>query len=431
MRAGPANPRRLFLVADGQRFAAFGASPTQDLAAIRGCHARAEAVLAGAFDFGWTICWLHDENTFLIRGGVYLVIRVCQCFVPGLRWFPRGWGERMLDATACISGRAVAYYAPIEITRSPWADRKECVMRTKVNVLVAVCLLVLMGVFSAFAEGNLRYSITVSKFPNESGWSGQWDVGDGFATILTDALQQSGNFIVLGDSEMRQEAMQEQDLAASGRMAGGAKAPQMGRMTPAQLLVRGSVTHVQNETTGGRGGLSFKGISLGGSGGKAEVNITIYLVDSATGQVKASQKVVGVAGRRGLGVGYHGGALGGLGGDLEGFRKDNVGKACEDAVVQAVEFLQKQLESIPWTGSVMLVSGDKLVINRGTREGVSVGQKFNIGSAEELVDPDTGEVLDVEMTTVGVATVTEAKEKIAYCTPVEGAEKGMSVTPAN
>ena len=56
MRAGPANPRRLFLVADGQRFAAFGASPTQDLAAIRGCHARAEAVLAGAFDFGWTIC---------------------------------------------------------------------------------------------------------------------------------------------------------------------------------------------------------------------------------------------------------------------------------------------------------------------------------------------------------------------------------------
>ena len=112
-------------------------------------------------------------------------------------------------------------------------------MRNEHSVIVQKslwCLLVLMGVFSAFAEGNLRYSITVSKFPNESGWSGQWDVGDGFATILTDALQQSGNFIVLGDSEMRQEAMQEQDLAASGRMAGGAKAPQMGRMTPAQAL---------------------------------------------------------------------------------------------------------------------------------------------------------------------------------------------------
>ena len=298
------------------------------------------------------------------------------------------------------------------------------------KTLLAFCAAGVLGLATAQAEGNLRYSITVSKFPNEAGWSGQWDVGDGFTTIMTDALQQNGKFIVLGDSEMRQEAMAEQDLAASGRMAGGNKAPQVGRMTPAQLLVRGSITHVQDDTTGGSGGLSFKGISLGGSKGKAEVNITIYLVDSETGQVKASQKVVGQAGRRGLGVGYSGSALGGLGGNVEGYKKDNVGKACEDAVVQCVEFLEKQLESVPWQASVMLAGADKLVINRGTREGVAVGQKFQVGSSEELVDPDTGEVLDVEMKTLGTTEVTEAKEKIAYCTPVAGAEKGMTVMPA-
>ena len=303
-------------------------------------------------------------------------------------------------------------------------------MRNMAKWMAVFCAAGVIGLATAQAQGNLRYSITVSKFPNEAGWSGQWDVGDGFTTIMTDALQQNGKFIVLGDSEMRQEAMKEQDLAASGRMAGGNKAPQIGRMTPAQLLVRGSITHVQNETTGGSGGISFRGIRIGGSGGKAEVNITIYLVDSETGQVKASQKVVGQAGRRGLGVGYSGSALGGLGGNLEGFKKDNVGKACEDAVVQAVEFLEKQLESIPWQASIMLASADKLVINRGTREGVAVGQKFQVGSAEELVDPDTGEVLDVEMTTLGTVEVTEAKEKIAYCTPLSGAEKGMSVLPA-
>ena len=304
-------------------------------------------------------------------------------------------------------------------------------MRSISKGLMVFCAAGVLGLAAAQAQGNLRYSITVSKFPNESGWSGQWDVGDGFATILTDALQQSGKFIVLGDSEMRQAAMGEQDMAASGRMAGGNKAPQIGRMTPAQLLVRGSITHVQNETSGGSGGLSFKGISLGGSKGKAEVNITIYLVDSETGQVKASQKVVGVAGRRGLGVGYSGSALGGLGGNMEGFQKDNVGKACEDAVVQCVEFLEKQLESIPWEGSIMLAKEDKLVINRGSREGVVVGQKFQVGSTEELVDEDTGEVLDVEIKTLGTTEVTEAKEKIAYCTPLAGAEKGMSVMPAN
>ncbi|HOO20261.1 MAG TPA: CsgG/HfaB family protein [Kiritimatiellia bacterium] len=296
---------------------------------------------------------------------------------------------------------------------------------------LALAAAVMAGAVTVQAQGNLRYSITVSKFPNEAGWSGQWDIGDGFTTILTDALQQSGKFIVLGDSEMRKEAMAEQDFAASGRVAGGQKAPKVGRMTPAQLLVRGSITHVQDETSGGRGGLSFKGISLGGSGGKAEVNITIYLVDSETGQVKASKKVVGQAGRRGLGVGYHGSALGGLGGNLEGFRKDNVGKACEDAVVEAVEFLTQQLESIPWEGTVMLANESRLVINRGTREGVEAGMAFQVGSAEELVDPDTGEVLDVELTTVGRTTVTEAKEKIAYCTPLAGAAKGMSVQPAN
>ena len=306
---------------------------------------------------------------------------------------------------------------------------KDNEMKSAMKWAMAVCVAGLAWASAAQAQGNLRYSISVSKFPNEAGWSGRWDLGDGFTTILTDALQQSGKFIVLGDAEMRQEAMAEQDLAAGGRMAGGKKAPQMGRMTPAQLLVRGSITHVQDDTTGGGGRLSFRGISVGGAGGKAEINITIYLVDSATGQVKASQKVVGQAGRRKLSVGYHGGALGGLGGDMDAFRKDNVGQACEDAVVQAVEFLSKQLAGIPWEGTVMIANDSRIVINRGTREGVEAGMRFQVGAVEELVDEDTGEVLDVDMTTVGTLTVTEARELIAYCTPLSGAEKGMTVLP--
>jgi curli biogenesis system outer membrane secretion channel CsgG len=300
--------------------------------------------------------------------------------------------------------------------------------------LISVLSMIALALpFAALGEesGNLRYSISVQKFANEAGWRGQWDVGDGFATILTDALQQSGKFIVLGDTEMRHAAMAEQDLATAGRTAGGAKAPATGQMTPAQLLVRGSVTHVQSETSGGSGGISFHGISIGGKKDSAEVNITIYLVDTQTGQVKASQNVVGTAGGRGLGLGYSGSALGGLGGDLSGFRNDNVGKACENAVVQAVEFLTAQLDSVPWTGSVMMAKPDKLIINRGTREGVAPGMVFSVGTAEELVDEDTGEVLDIDMTTVGEVTVTEVKEKIAYCTPLEGAEKGMTIVPVN
>ncbi|MEZ4576982.1 MAG: hypothetical protein R2861_01605 [Desulfobacterales bacterium] len=41
-------------------------------------------------------------------------------------------------------------------------------------------------------------------------------------------------------------------------------------------------------TTGGSGGFSFQGTRIGGSKDSAEVNITMYLVEAETGQVKAS-----------------------------------------------------------------------------------------------------------------------------------------------
>lgn len=283
-------------------------------------------------------------------------------------------------------------------------------------------------------EGNLRYSITVSKFKNEAGWHGQWDLGDGFTTIMTNILYESGWFIVLGDSEMRDAAMAEQDFGASGRTAKGKKTAQIGRMTPAQLLVRGSITHVQDDTGSAGGGFNFKGISIGGSGGQAELNITIYLVDSETGQVKASTDVIGRSGKRGFTLGYHGSELGGLTGAGGAQQKDNVGKAAEDAVGQAVQFLIQQLEGIPWEGSIVMVKGNDIIINRGSREGVQVGRKFKVGSVEQLVDPDTGEVLDSEMTQVGTLVVNKVKEKIAYCTAESGKDaiqKGMTVFTMN
>ena len=281
--------------------------------------------------------------------------------------------------------------------------------------------------------GNLRYSVSVSDIEKNYDVVVKWNLTDAFKLMLTDALQASGHFIVLGEESMRAAAMREQDLAASGRTAKGKKTAKMGRMTPAQLLVRGAITHVQEKTAGGSGGLAFKGIKLGGSGGNAEVNITIYLVGSETGQVKASQKIVGSSKKKGLSLGYFGSGLGGLTGDFAGFKEDNLGKAIEHAVAQATEYLVKQLDGIEWEGTVMMVKGGKIVCNRGSREGVENGMKFAVGEIEELVDDDTGEVLDTDMTQVGVIQVTEVKEKICYCKLVsgDGIKKGMSVFLTN
>jgi len=278
------------------------------------------------------------------------------------------------------------------------------------------------------AAGGLRYSITVSQFENRSGWYGSWDIGDAWGTVLTDMLTQTGRFIVLGETDMRYAAMDEQDFAASGRTASGKKAPVTGQMTPAQLLVKGAITHAQGDTGGAGGGFRIKGIRIGGGGGKGEVNATIYIVDSTTGQVLASKSVVGTHERKSFDIGYSsydwGAAFG-------GHSNDNVGLAVQDACAEAVDFLVAQLPNVPWTGSVVLVKGDKVYVNRGTREGVSVGQTFTVGRVEVLRDPGTGEVLDESMTEVASLRVSQVKEKLSIADVTSGSvaavEKGMTI----
>ncbi len=106
------------------------------------------------------------------------------------------------------------------------------------------------------------------------------------------------------------------------------------------------------------------------------VNATIYMVDSTTGQILASKSVVGTHKRSAMNVGY---ATGDWGGAFGGDKKDNVGLAVEDACAEAVAFMLDQLSGIQWTGSVVLVKGDQVYLNRGSREGVSVGQTFSVG----------------------------------------------------
>ncbi len=295
-------------------------------------------------------------------------------------------------------------------------------------VILAIALAVPALAIAQSTTGGLRYTITVTKFENKAGWYGRWDIGDAWGTVLTDMLNQTGKFIVLGETDMRAAALDEQDFAASGRTAGGGKAPVTGQMTPAQLLVKGAITHVQDGTAKGGGGIRVGGFNVGGKGGKGEVNATIYVVDSTTGMVLASTNVVGVSKQKGLSLGY---STGGWGAAFGGEKNDNVGLAVQEACAEAVEFIKGQLGGIKWTGSVVMVKDGKVYVNRGSREGVSTGQQFVVGDTEVLRDPDTGEVLDESMTEVARLQVSEVREKLAICTVSSGSagaiEKGMAI----
>ena len=312
-------------------------------------------------------------------------------------------------------------------------------MKRSVSTALFLCVLMVISLVPAAvlaapdmpatsATGGLRYTVSVAKFENRAGWRGQWDIGDGWGIIMTDILNQTGKFIVLGETDMRKEAMGEQDLAASGRTAQGAITPGVGNMTPAQILVKGAITHVQNNTSGGGGGISIGGISLGGASSNSQVNVTMYMIHTSTGQILASKSVVGKANKSGGAIGYSGN---GWGAGAGGFKSDNVGKAVENAVQQGVQWMIEQLPKITWRGNVVLVKDGNVYINRGTREGVKEGMTFVVGNAEALRDPSTGEVLDVSFNTLAHITVNSVKEKIAIATVSNGnpeqIEKGMFV----
>jgi curli biogenesis system outer membrane secretion channel CsgG len=278
------------------------------------------------------------------------------------------------------------------------------------------------------ASGGLRFSIEVAKFENHSNYSGsQFSLSDTWGAVLTDSLQRSGHFIVLGEADMRQAAMTEQDFAASGRVAGGDKAPAKGFMTPAQLLVKGEITNFQT-TSGQHGGIGFGGLSIGVGGDTAEINAVIYVVDSTTGQVVATKKVIGKAKSSGMSVGF---TDRDWSSNMGGFKKTNVGTAMEQAIDDAVAFIVTQIPSLHWSGDVILVKLPQVYINRGTREGVAPGMVFKVGTSEVLRDPATGETLDVAFTEKGQIKADIVKEKISICSVVsgDGLANGMAVAP--
>lgn len=260
---------------------------------------------------------------------------------------------------------------------------------------------------------GIKHPIGVINFSNDAGWASQWDLGSNLGIMLESALYDSGRFIVLERGDLG-AVLAEQDLQSSGRAASASKVAQTGQVRSARYLASGSITSVEYNQAGTGGGLSFKGISLGANSKKAQIDAIIKIIDSTTGQIVAKQSVRGEAGRSGLTVGVY---RGGFGGQLGGFDETPLGEAAMDVVNQAVKFIAREMEDYEIDGTVVMVRGDQVVINRGSEYGVSPGHVVIAQeSGEALIDPDTGELLDYfEGDVIATMKVTKVSEKVAYC----------------
>jgi curli biogenesis system outer membrane secretion channel CsgG len=267
---------------------------------------------------------------------------------------------------------------------------------------------------------GVKQAIGVKGFTNDAGWSGRWDLGNNLSVMLESALFDSGRFVVV-EREQLKDIILEQDLAASGRTAKATNVAQTGKIRPARYIAAGSVTTVEDNTSGTDGGINIKGVRLSAGGGKSTVAIIVKIIDTTTGEIVDKQSITGKAGKRGVRVGYSGSSFGG---DLGGFAKEPIGEAAQDCIDQAVKFISERMASLPLEGAVVKASSEKsIIINRGSQYGVTVGQALEISApGEEITDPTTGEVLGREDSEVtATIKITKVQEKMSTGELVTGA----------
>lgn len=187
----------------------------------------------------------------------------------------------------------------------------------------------------AFAAGDGRPVVGVAEFTNQSAaawWRG--GVGWELSGMLSNELASSGDFKVV-ERQKLQNVLEEQNLAASGRVAKGTGA-KIGKVTGAQYLITGTVTAFEENTSSTGGGLSFKGIGFGGKQSEAYLAVDLRVINTETGDIDFARTVEGRSKSSGVAVGI---SRGGFGGSLAHEENTPTGKAIRAALVEITEYL--------------------------------------------------------------------------------------------
>ncbi|MEO8670848.1 MAG: CsgG/HfaB family protein [Tahibacter sp.] len=201
------------------------------------------------------------------------------------------------------------------------------------GVALALASVVMAG--PVLARGGEKIAIGVAEFKNESGaawWRG--GVGWELSGMLSNELASSGAFRVVERAKL-ENVLEEQNLAASGRVRSGSGA-KIGKLTGADYLVMGTVTAYEENAASTGGGLSIKGISLGGKKSEAYLAVDIRVVNATTGDIDFSRTVEGRASSTGVAVGV---SRNGFGGSLAQEKNTPAGKAIRAALVEVSEYL--------------------------------------------------------------------------------------------
>ena len=196
-------------------------------------------------------------------------------------------------------------------------------------------LFFITSIFSTAAQAE-KPTMAVLDFRNNTAaywWTG--GVGRELAGMLTNELASGKKFSMIERQKLA-SVLGEQDLAGSGRVS-GSKAAKFGKLVGAQYLVTATVSAYEQNVNNTGGGLSYRGVSLGGKKEKAYIAVDLRVVDSTTGEIVETRTVEARTGGLGLSVGVN---RGGFGGALANEKKTPTGKAIRAVVAEISGYLE-------------------------------------------------------------------------------------------
>ena len=203
-------------------------------------------------------------------------------------------------------------------------------------LLSFLALALLLTLVSQPLAAKDKIRLGVLRFTNQTAagwWSGS--VASDLQDMLASELVSTKAFSVLERKEI-DAVLGEQDLSASGRVSNKTKV-QMKKLKGAQYLVAATVSAYEENTSGKKGGVRFKGLSLGGGKDKAYIAVDLKVIDTETGEITDARTIEASAKGSALGAGL---SLRNFSVGGESYKKTPTGKAIRACILYIAEYLE-------------------------------------------------------------------------------------------
>lgn len=266
------------------------------------------------------------------------------------------------------------------------------------------------------------------------------DVQQAIEIILASVLKATDWFNVV-DLASRDEVLNEQDFARSG-YGNREAAARGGRLISARYLAKATVVDFDLATRSGAGVSAF-GVNFSKNKARSKLVMELRLVDTESGEIvdvvrttksfgaDAMQFRLNLAETASSLVPFTGGgaiddleklASAGISVAKNGFVQSPIGELFALAINDLVEKLLDRIADKPWQSIVVQVQDhDRVLIRGGADVGLETGAVFDVLKAgPDLIDPETGEVLERSTSRIGIIQVVEVRERVSLATILHG-----------